>query len=184
MAYVAWSVVFGEQPTAAKWNILGTNDASFHDGTGIDDDVILARHIDEGVVLPYHLNSALTALTNWDWQTWTPTVVGWSSFTSQVYKYCIIGKVAFVEVEISGTSNSTSASITIPFTANVASGKFAGVPMWTVSDNGTPSPDVGRAYISGSGSLTTIIIERTLTGTAWTASGNKSVRFTGIFAVA
>lgn len=35
MAYAAWSVVAGEQPTAAKWNILGTNDASFNDGTGI-----------------------------------------------------------------------------------------------------------------------------------------------------
>lgn len=35
MAYVAWSVVFGEQPSAAKWNILGSNDASFNDGTGI-----------------------------------------------------------------------------------------------------------------------------------------------------
>lgn len=29
MAYVAWSVTFGEQPSAAKWNILGTNDAFF-----------------------------------------------------------------------------------------------------------------------------------------------------------
>ncbi len=35
MAYQAWSVIAGEQPTAAKWNILGTNDASFNDGTGI-----------------------------------------------------------------------------------------------------------------------------------------------------
>jgi len=35
MAYASWSVVFGEQPTASKWNILGTNDASFNDGTGI-----------------------------------------------------------------------------------------------------------------------------------------------------
>lgn len=34
MAYASWSVVFGEQPSAAKWNILGTNDASFNDGTG------------------------------------------------------------------------------------------------------------------------------------------------------
>lgn len=30
MAYSAWSVVFGEQVSAAKWNILGTNDASFN----------------------------------------------------------------------------------------------------------------------------------------------------------
>ena len=35
MAYASWSVTFGEQPSAAKWNILGTNDASFNDGSGI-----------------------------------------------------------------------------------------------------------------------------------------------------
>lgn len=29
MSYVSWSVVFGEQPSAAKWNILGANDAYF-----------------------------------------------------------------------------------------------------------------------------------------------------------
>jgi len=40
MAYASWSVVFGEQPSAAKWNILGTNDASFNDGTGIGSGVI------------------------------------------------------------------------------------------------------------------------------------------------
>lgn len=37
MAYVAWSVVFGETPSASKWNILGTNDSSFNDGSGIAD---------------------------------------------------------------------------------------------------------------------------------------------------
>lgn len=35
MAYQSWSVVFGEQPSASKWGILGSNDASFNDGTGI-----------------------------------------------------------------------------------------------------------------------------------------------------
>lgn len=45
MAYVAWSVVFGEQPSAAKWNILGTNDASFNDGTGFANDIIKSQHI-------------------------------------------------------------------------------------------------------------------------------------------
>lgn len=29
MPYTAWSVTFGEVPTAAKWNQLGTNDAYF-----------------------------------------------------------------------------------------------------------------------------------------------------------
>lgn len=31
MAYQSWSVVFEEQPSVAKWNILGTNDAHFND---------------------------------------------------------------------------------------------------------------------------------------------------------
>lgn len=35
MAYAAWSVVFGETPSAAKWNILGTNDAAFNSGGGV-----------------------------------------------------------------------------------------------------------------------------------------------------
>lgn len=45
MAYTSWSVVFGEQPTAAKWNQLGANDAGFKDGTNIDDSAILTRHL-------------------------------------------------------------------------------------------------------------------------------------------
>lgn len=32
--YTAWSVVFGEQPSAAKWNQLGTNDSSFDERIG------------------------------------------------------------------------------------------------------------------------------------------------------
>lgn len=56
MAYAAWSVSFGEQPSAAKWNILGTNDASFNDGTGIANDAINGNHIQLAN------NSALQAL--------------------------------------------------------------------------------------------------------------------------
>lgn len=50
MAYTAWSVVFGEQPTAAKWNQLGANDAGFKDGTNIDAGAIItAKLADNGV---------------------------------------------------------------------------------------------------------------------------------------
>ena len=34
MAYASWSVVFGEQPSASKWNILGTNDSYFNTQVG------------------------------------------------------------------------------------------------------------------------------------------------------
>ena len=45
MAYTAWSVVYGEQPTAAKWNQLGANDAGFKDGTNIDALAITTSHL-------------------------------------------------------------------------------------------------------------------------------------------
>lgn len=45
MAYQAWSVVFGEQPSTAKWNILGTNDAGFRDGTNFSNQIISANHL-------------------------------------------------------------------------------------------------------------------------------------------
>jgi hypothetical protein len=35
MSFQTWSVVYGEQPSASKWNILGTNDQSFNDGSGL-----------------------------------------------------------------------------------------------------------------------------------------------------
>lgn len=57
MAYTAWSVVYGEQPTAAKWNQLGTNDAGFKDGTNFDDDIIDSRHYAAGSIDYEHLGT-------------------------------------------------------------------------------------------------------------------------------
>jgi len=39
------SFVFGEQPSATKWNYLWDNDYALADGSGIEDDAIIARHI-------------------------------------------------------------------------------------------------------------------------------------------
>lgn len=64
MAYASWSVVFGEQPSAAKWNILGTNDASFNDGTGIDNDVITDTKLVYGKIYRRQGGSA----TDWSTQ--------------------------------------------------------------------------------------------------------------------
>lgn len=56
MAYTAWSVVFGEQPTAAKWNQLGENDAGFRDGTNIANDAIVNSHMADDSVTGDNLN--------------------------------------------------------------------------------------------------------------------------------
>jgi len=85
MAYSADTFVADEQPTTAKWNKLWSNDASFNDGTGIADNVILARHmandsvsmqtdvVFDGCILRKSAdqtitNSVITAVT-WDTET-------------------------------------------------------------------------------------------------------------------
>ncbi len=50
MGYEAVSFVAGEQPSADKWNKLGSNDASFNDGTGIADNAIITRHIADNAI--------------------------------------------------------------------------------------------------------------------------------------
>lgn len=75
MAYASWSVVFGEQPSAAKWNILGTNDASFNDGTGIGNATITANKLATGAANATVATSETTTSTSYtDLTTTTDTV--------------------------------------------------------------------------------------------------------------
>lgn len=60
MPYAAWSVIAGEQPTAAKWNILGQNDASFNDGTGVAN----LSHANTAVANPYKFRAYRNAAYN------------------------------------------------------------------------------------------------------------------------
>jgi len=73
MAYTSWSVVFGEQPSAAKWNILGTNDSSFNDGTGIGTGVITASKMPFGFIYRRQGGSAS------DWTTTGTTTYDYSA---------------------------------------------------------------------------------------------------------
>lgn len=63
MSYTAWSVVFGEVPTETKWNLLGANDDSFNDGTGIADDKLLSRHFADN-----QITLAQMTAPNWDYK--------------------------------------------------------------------------------------------------------------------
>lgn len=63
MAYNAWSVVFGEQPSTAKWNILGANDASFADGTGIAANAITSAKVAAGFSTQIQYNNSSAVAT-------------------------------------------------------------------------------------------------------------------------
>ena len=65
------------------------------------------------------LNSVITEInlldpTDWVDYSATSTVVGWSSFTTKLIRYRIIGKQLFCCYYLFGTSNSTASSFTLP----------------------------------------------------------------------
>lgn len=129
MAYQSWSVVFGEQPSAAKWNILGTNDASFNDGTGIAD----------GVIKPEHLKNGSSTLNTWVWDSWTPTLSGrfddgdWTKNCD----YIRIGNTIIAQLSLVATAaapmggGSTDAIFTLPVTSTALKGSANSVTLGT-----------------------------------------------------
>lgn len=95
MAYQSWSVVFGEQPSAAKWNILGTNDAYF-------DSII----------------GSGTA-----WSSWVPTFTNFTlgNGTLNYAKYVQLGKTVHIRLRVTLGSTSSMGSVpnfTVPVDLN------------------------------------------------------------------
>lgn len=85
MAYQSWSVVFGEQPSAAKWNILGTNDSSFNDGTGIATETILSSHL-----APTIINKNCSGDTTINSGSDTDITGATATFTPAIASYAIV----------------------------------------------------------------------------------------------
>lgn len=90
MAYTAWSVVFGEQPSATKWNLLGSNDAHFYSFLGAD-------------------------LT---WQSWVPTWTNVSGGTTNYAKYTTIGNTIHFRTKYTLAGAGVSGSIIHSLPAN------------------------------------------------------------------
>lgn len=110
MAYTAWSVVYGEQPTAAKWNQLGTNDAGFKDGTNFDSGIIKTAHLGSAANLqiPYtnvandSYSTSETAVGKWidDKTIYRVAKVGTSSLPSIALPSGNIDKLVKLEVYV------------------------------------------------------------------------------------
>lgn len=113
MAYSSWSVVFGEIPSAAKWNILGTNDAHFYSFLG----------------------------DNLAWQSWVPTFVNLSGGTLNFAKYIQIGKTVLYrwKYTLAGAGVAGDVTFTLPVAAHSNYSTTAVSPMGDVNfrDTGT-----------------------------------------------
>ena len=133
---------------------------------------ILTRNISTGIIEKI-LSSSLSP-TFIDYSA-TSTVVGWTTFTQKTIRYSVIGKLLIVEYFISGTSNATTTSFTLPQASATVSGMI-----WA-NNNQTQNNAVsymGYSNVLSNSSTATFgyyPTGSTITAT-WTASGTKTIR--------
>lgn len=108
------------------------------------------------------------------WQDWTPTQTGWTALPPGVYRYCVIGKHVTLSIAMSaGTSNDTSASLSLPITAKTILNLLWMGANGYAMNNGTTLTTASRWRIS-SGTNVIDFFTNMYTGT-WINSGVKRV---------
>lgn len=138
MSYAAFNVVFGEQPSAAKWNILGTNDASFNDGTGIGTGAITAPKIGTD--------------STFAWTSYTPTISNFAIGNGTLLaKYNQIGKRILARISITAGSTTTLTG-PIAFT-------FPVTPSSSYASEGRLVMGEGEFYSNGGSTAYDLIVE-------------------------
>lgn len=118
--YTAITFIANEQPTTAKWNLIGSNDASFNTGDGFEDGIIINRHLDTDVVKQ----------DNIDFADWPAIVTGTSGSTTLAMTipgngYVLVwggGRIGTATATVSITASGTAvlASALMPGMANDA----------------------------------------------------------------
>lgn len=146
MAYTAWSVVFGEQPTAAKWNQLGANDAGFKDGTNIDDAAILNRHVADASLKGIKQLSETVVLTGF--------ATNWSSLTQHEVRATRRGGWVFLAgiAVKSATWSAAERILTLPVGYRPAAGIIDTAAGYMIQQNGTTGStgDLGTVNVFAS----------------------------------
>lgn len=149
MAYASWSVTLNEQPSAAKWNILGTNDSYFNSTIGT-----LASFYWNGGSGTWTYASATTfTVPAADAACMAVGTKIWLTQTTSKYFY--VTGVSGTTITVNGGSDYTvaNAAITAPYFSNAETP--VGFPQWfnytptfanTTLGNGTVT---GRFQMSG-----------------------------------
>lgn len=107
------------------------------------------------------------------WQSWNPTETGWTALPSGQYLYMLVGKTCYINIYMSaGTSDSASASLTLPFTA-ASSTNFWGVCGWAMDNSATLTVPAIWNINADASSVTFGKAYGALNG--WTASGTKRI---------
>ncbi len=104
----------------------------------------------------------------------TSTIVGFSSRTATSLRYFLRGRTVTLMWYLGGTSNSTSTTFTIPYTANntgASDGAAEAVAGVTI-DNGSYTATPGQVRVDDNTNV--VIANASMSRGAWTASGTKT----------
>ena len=140
------------------------------------------------VELERALNLMRPMILGWlgDWQTWTPSITGYSvNPTGGVYRYCVVGKICHFVIREpnAGTSNGPVITISAPLTAATVTGAQWIYPAGLV-DNNVSLTAWGRGRIASGESAFTFGTNPAIDG-GFTSGGNKRVStFSGFYEIA
>jgi len=120
-----------------------------------------------------HTLTAVPAEGIWSDYSASSTIVGWASFTTKSIYTKKIGTTVFVKAILTGVSNSTSVTFTVPYTsAALPAVSFQFVSTGNADNSGTlTAPSYG--YLPYNSAIVTIT--KNYAGDAWTAGNNKDV---------
>lgn len=174
--YTAITFVANEQPTTAKWNLIGSNDSSFNLGTGLEDAVILNRHLALANIAANKINfdTFSAAQTTGAQQSYTPAnLVGYASTTLRIGYYFVIGKMVFLEYYITGTSNGGNVEFDLPVGLPAKNNNGLAVEANTglIINNGSVVASGQRCYVDPATNAQKVVVQY-----GFTASGSKTVR--------
>ena len=141
MAYTAgWNVVAFEVPTAAKWNQLGANDDSFHDGTGIADGAITQiKLVNE--ICSVRMSGVQSSIADSSWTKITgfdTTDIDTNSLWDSTNKKIVIKKSGIYDVR---------------YAVRVVSGGGAAVMSSRLKISGTSQPEVSTQPTNNAGTV-------------------------------
>lgn len=153
------------QLPATSLNQMLDNIQALHEGTGLADGSITNDKLstDAG-----ELGGA--------WQTWTPTVTGFSSVpTNSSYRYKRIGKSVTLSINqgTNGTSNATTFTISLPIQAATVTNHTWGAAISQLVNGGSVPGSPGLAQIDSG--ATVLGLFSTSAGASWTSSGGKRI---------
>ncbi len=113
---------------------------------------------------------------------YTATLVGWSGTPTQAMKYVRIGKLMILTIYISGTSNTTTATATLPAGITAMALGYSQYAPMRVMNAGSRPGSWGMAELSSGGSTISFYINQG--GSGWASSGTKTIEGTFVFLTA